>query len=459
MQNQEGLEVKMKNKDKGWFTGFGSVFSFTAEQNMKGKGFKLSSILIGLLVLAVCMAVPIIMAYSQKSDHEESGGDNYNIEENIGDIDEAERMDSIVAVNHAGIDEGVLQNFLALCGYEDVKVEYTDKISGSDYQEFFEYCQEKYERPIGIYIHTEEDALTFSYYIFEGTGVSKDFIDGFAASLQIFYDDIKYLEAGVSEQDIEILNAPSWTSSGSADGEEQEFGVMIAQMIVPAIFSMLLFMMTVMYGQSITKVVMSEKSSKLMEVLLTSVKPYALIAGKIMAMAVIAIAQMAIWIAMGIAGFLIGDKIGTNIYADYQNYITLIIDIIKDSGTGFSIPALLFAVLMTVLGFFMYCVWAGFIASAVDKVDDVSTAMSLFQIPVIAGFLVSYMGSLMELDALITVSEYIPVVSPFVMPADLLMGKASLGGGIVSFLLLAVFTLAMVWLTGKVYKGKIFNRK
>jgi len=114
---------------------------------------------------------------------------------------------------------------------------------------------------------------------------------------------------------------------------------------------------------------------------------------------------------------------------------------------------------MTVLGFFMYCVWAGFIASAVDKVDDVSTAMSLFQIPVILVFLISYMGSIMGLDTLITLSEYIPVVSPFVMPADLLMGKASLVGGIVSFFILAVFTLAMVWITGKVYKGKVFNRK
>lgn len=448
----------MENKDKGWFTGFGSVFSFTAEQNMKGKGFKLSSIVIGLLIMAVCIVIPVIMAYSQKSDYEESGGD-YNINENIGDIDEDERMDSIVAVNAADIEEDVLEGFLTLCGYDDVKIEYTDKILGSDYQEFFEYCREKYERPLGIYMHTEEETLKFSYYIFDGTGVSTDFVGGFAQSLQMFYEDIKYIEVGVSEEDIEILNAPAWTNSGSADGEEQEFGVMIAQMIVPAVFSMLLFMMTVMYGQSITKIVMSEKSSKLMEMLLTSVKPYALIAGKIAAMAVIAIAQMAIWIALGIIGFIIGDKIGTSIYADYQNYITLIIDIIKDSGTGFSVPALLFAVLMTFLGFFMYCVWAGFIASAVDKVDDVSTAMSLFQIPVILGFLISYMGSLMGLDTLITLSEYIPVVSPFVMPADLLMGKASLGGGIVSFLLLAVFTLAMVWITARVYKGKVFNRK
>ncbi len=153
----------MENKDKGWFTGFGSVFSFTAEQNMKGKGFMLSSVIIGLLMLAVGIVIPVIMAFTQKSDHKESDGDNYNIEQNIGDIDESERMDSIVAVNAAGVKEDVLEQFLILCGYQDVKVEYTDKISGEDYQEFFEYCRNKSERPVGIYIHTKDDALTFSF--------------------------------------------------------------------------------------------------------------------------------------------------------------------------------------------------------------------------------------------------------------------------------------------------------
>ena len=42
------------------------------------------------------------MAFSQKSDHEESGDNNYNIEQNIGDVDESERMDSIVELVHAG---------------------------------------------------------------------------------------------------------------------------------------------------------------------------------------------------------------------------------------------------------------------------------------------------------------------------------------------------------------------
>ena len=52
----------------------------------------------------------------------------------------------------------------------------------------------------------------------------------------------------------------------------------------------------------------------------------------------------------------------------------------------------------------------------VDRVDDVSTAMSLFQIPAMAGFMMSYIGSLLESDLLVKISEYIPITSPFIMP-------------------------------------------
>jgi ABC-type Na+ efflux pump permease subunit len=76
-----------------------------------------------------------------------------------------------------------------------------------------------------------------------------------------------------------------------------------------------------------------------------------------------------------------------------------------------------------------------------------------------AGFMISYIGSLMEMDTLIRVSEYVPIVSPFVMPADVLVGKAGFMGGVISFLILLVFTLALILLTGKIYKGKIFNKK
>lgn len=448
----------MENKKKGLFTGFGSVFSFTAEQNMKGKGFKLSSIGIGLAILIVAALVPIVMAVTQKPD--EYADDEYGIEENLGGEDgEEEVMDAIVVLNHGQMEEGMLEGFLALCGYEDVQVEYSDINVENGYKEFAEYCVGNYDRPLGLRVELEEESIAFHYYVFDESNLTTDYVEKFAHSFDLYYGDMKYVGAGMSETEIEVLNMPVWTNVSEADGKEREMGVVLMEMLAPVLVSMLMLMMTVMHGQSVTRVVMSEKSSKLMEVLLTSVKPYGLLAGKIVATAVIAIVQLFIWLVLLVVGFVAGDRIGAQIYPEYQNYVLEIIDLIADSGTGFTAGAVIIALLILIVGFIMYCVWAGFIASVVDKVDDVSTAMSLFQIPVMAGWMISYMGSMLGWKTVMKISDYIPIVSPFVTPANVLIGKTSIVGGLLSLLVLVVFTVGMILITGKVYKGKIFNRK
>lgn len=269
----------MKNKEKGSFFGFTSVFSFTAKQNMKGKGFALSSIGIGILIFAICLAIPVIMAFVQKPDDAES--DDYGIEEDFSEND----LDAIVVLDHYGIDKNLLTDFLQLCGFENTEVEFSDLNVDDAYGDFAKYCTGHYENPIGMSINADEDKIEISYYIFEDTGIGKDFVQNFAEAFKNYYDTNKYIGAGMTETEILLVNTPVWTQVNSTDKDENEMGVVIARAIIPAIFSLLLFMMICVYGQSVTKMVMSEKSSKLVEVLLTSVQPYALIAGKIMAVA------------------------------------------------------------------------------------------------------------------------------------------------------------------------------
>ena len=452
----------MKNKERGMFSGFSSVFSFTAEQNMKAKGFRFSSIGIGLFIFAICAALSVIMAVMQKPDEAgEKEEDKYGIEENLGgNAEEEKRMDTIVVLNNAGLSENILTDFVKLCGYEDMEVVYSDLKINGEYKEFAEYCTGNYKSSIGLQIDVdEENQLTFSYLMFPNTKVSGEFVKGFAQSFELYYNDMKYLEMGIGETEIEILNLPAGITVTETGKDMKETNLTLAQIFIPMVFSLLLFMMTCLYGQSVTKVVMSEKSSKLMEMLLTSVKPYALISGKVLAISVTAIVQMAVWILLGVLGFFAGDVMAQAIYPDYHNILFEIVNMIQKTSTGFSASVVVIAILMTVIGFFMYCVWAGLIASVVDKVDDVSTAMGLFQIPVILGFFISYFGSAAEMNGLIKVSEYVPVVSPFVMPADLLVGKVFMAEGIISLLVLIAFTFVLVLVTGKLYKNKVFHRK
>ena len=64
----------------------------------------------------------------------------------------------------------------------------------------------------------------------------------------------------------------------------------------------------------------------------------------------------------------------------------------------------------------------------------------------------------MDNDKLLTAVHLVPVTSPFILPADIILGKCSIVEGVVSLVILSATTFGLILITGKVYKGKIFNR-
>lgn len=440
----------MQNKKNHLFTGFEKVFRFTTKQNGKGKAVKLTTFLIGAVIALICFAIPVIMAVSQKPDEEEKE-DKYQIEENSGD---ELCMDGIMISGSESL-ETAMEEFLVLCDKKDIEVTMSQE---TETEEFADECTNNYDIPLGLMQKEEEDKLLLQVFYTEEGGLEKEVVESFMTGFCAYYEDVLLQQSGLEEDMVLLLNMSTWTDVEQAGEEAEEEGVFLAKIIVPMIFSLLLYTIAILQGQVLMKVLILEKSSKLMEVLLTSIQPYALIAGKIASVYVVSILQMILWFVLGMAGYLSGCAVGEAIYPEYQNYISLIVDLIQESGTGFHLEALLLAAAVTLIGFFLYCVWAGFIASAVDKVDDLSTVTTLYQIPIILGFMISYMGSAMQTKGLIDICKYLPVTSPFVMPAELLTGNASIVSGVISLLLLVALTLVLLLLTGKVYKNKLFKR-
>ena len=99
-----------------------------------------------------------------------------------------------------------------------------------------------------------------------------------------------------------------------------------------------------------------------------------------------------------------------------------------------------------------YCVIAGFFGSFLRKTEDVASVMSVYTILVVAGFMVSYMGTLLEKKAIISVGRYVPICSPFMLPADILVGNMKLWESLLSLGILVLSTIIMIVATGKVYE-------
>ena len=148
-------------KKKGMFTGFFTIFSFTAKQSMKGKGFKTAGILIGLFVFLLFFAVPVIMANVQKSDSET---DDYGMEEKpLEDYEPEEIPDAFLVLDTGTFDTSLFEEFTKLWGEGVFAVEYSDmQITDENYGRLFEEYKETYKRPVALKAERKKGELVFT---------------------------------------------------------------------------------------------------------------------------------------------------------------------------------------------------------------------------------------------------------------------------------------------------------
>jgi ABC-type Na+ efflux pump permease subunit len=215
--------------------------------------------------------------------------------------------------------------------------------------------------------------------------------------------------------------------------------------------------MLLLYGQNISKSVSTEKTSKLMEMLLTSVHPYALITGKVLAITSMALGQFVLWIIAAFAGLYGGNAVAHGIYPDYQNSAITIINFLKNNigETALSLSAIVLAIIFFCMSFLFYSVIAAVAGCMVSKPEDVASTQAVFQFPVIISWLVSYFTPLAGKVGMQKVLRYIPFTSPFSVPVDMITGNIGLIEGIISLILLLVFSLFLIMLAGRIYKGLV----
>jgi len=436
----------MKNRG-GLFDGWKQVFKFTANQNMKGTGFKVSTIGIALLMFALLIAINCIMANSQLKESKKD-------KDAVMDLEDT----TIEAIYYSSKDEQskeVIENVIESIK-EDVDIEFVvneneDKVLNS-------------KGDLVMVSYMDENVLKLEFNIGEESSVEEDDVKTFAAQFAAIIDNMRYSMVGLSQVQIAMVNASEYVYTQVVDvdkvNEEVDEGLMIAQMVVPMIYTMVFYFMVLMYAQSIQKLIVTEKTSKLMETLLTSVKPYAVIMGKVLAMAVIGIGQTLLWVLGGVLGYIVGDKIALQIYPEYENYIGMVIDLMQtDSEIAFAPVGIILAIIAMVLGYFVYCLLGGLSGAVVNKIEDMSGAQMFFMIPTMIGFFAAYLGPLMiESDALNTVFRLVPIISPFMLPAELIIGKALMWEGLCSIGILLATCFGLVIFIGKIYKNRVFNR-
>ena len=213
-------------------------------------------------------------------------------------------------------------------------------------------------------------------------------------------------------------------------------GSFLAEYLKAVMLSMLLYMLILLYGQALMRGVMEEKNGKIAEVVLSSVRPFEWMFGKIVGISSVGLLQYVIWFALGAGLYL----------ANPLNFV---------SKAGSSMVKPLEMVLMVVyflLGFFLY---AAFYA-ALGSICSSETETQNFQMPVVL-CLVMPMFILPVLvqnpDAgWIVVLSMIPLFTPTLMIVRASLVSVPLWQILLSMLTLAAGVVAMAYIGGKIYR-------
>ena len=276
--------------------------------------------------------------------------------------------------------------------------------------------------------------------------------------LNDFGIDINKINASRIQSDIKMYNFSGEESSKLINGLKIGVG---------AIAGYFLMMFVMIYGTSVMRSVIEEKTSRIIEVIVSSVKPFQLMLGKIIGNASAGLLQFFIWgILIFILGTLATSLLGINM-AEMQtaNLSAEQLEAAKNVAGGDKMQVLIQEVLRLPLlklfvlfifyflgGYMLYSSLFAAVGAAVDNETDTQQFMLPIMLPLILGVYVGFATVINDPHGPISVAfSHIPLTSPIVMLMRVPFGVTWTELAISMSLLLITFTF-MVWLAAKIYR-------
>ena len=235
----------------------------------------------------------------------------------------------------------------------------------------------------------------------------------------------------------------------------------------------IIYMFVFIYGTMVMRGVMEEKSNRIVEVIISSVKPFQLLFGKIVGIGLVGLTQIAIWIILGTAitsGVVAFSGQGSHAAAQTQNIMSSpqmeqlansspeaqnkVLEIIGMIG-NLNIPLIVFALFFYfICGFILYASLMGAIGSAVDSDEDAQQMMLPVTMPLIFSIIILFAVAKNPEGPLAFWASMIPLTSPVTMMVRIPFG-IPVWQIILSMTILLSTILGTIWVAGKIYRTGI----
>ena len=247
----------------------------------------------------------------------------------------------------------------------------------------------------------------------------------------------------------------TFENNGTGNEEEMEITSAGINYILGIVLGMLLYMVIIIYGQMVLTSVVEEKSSRVLDVMVTSCSPFELMMGKILGIATVALTQIAIWAVLVIAAskFLIPALFSADIAATSDMMLQGVMGTLGD--TGYITMLFTYLALFILGGFLLYASLYAAAGSAVDSVQDGQQFNTIIMMPIILAMIVM-MSVFNDPNSPIAFwASMIPFTSPVVMIARIPFGIPT-WEIVVSLVVLYLSFVLTTWLSAKIYRIGIF---
>ena len=386
-----------------------TVMKFTIKDMVKRKSFIISTLII-LILIVVGFNVPNVI----KSIKGDNTGDKFLI------------------VDNKNVFEGTLENL------KQMNLEYEFEITNADLK--FEDIKQKIENEEikgAIIINPENEKIKISYIV-ENITMMEQVPEECVNSLTSLYSNLQISKLGLTEEQLQSIT-PNFDFSLEQTEEQSASGNVFVMMMMSIVLFYAIYFCAYQVSSSIT----TEKTSKIMETLVTSTSPRTIILGKTIGIGVVGLAQMIVIVATAL--------ISAKAFLEPE-----LLENVLDMSNITSYLGIMTAIYF-ILGYLAYALLYALTGSTVSKPEEIQSANTPVALLAVIGFYLSYFTMMNPTSDLNLFASLFPISSPFCMPFRIMMGLASIRDVALSIAILIVTIIVISYIAIKIYSNAILN--
>lgn len=397
-----------------------TVIKFTFLSNFRMKSFKVMTLILAILV-TVGINLPTIIDKFSSNEPDRIGVFDTNQEytQKLSEFygsQENPRM-TIVPLSDTGSQEGndALGREMMSSGEIKGYIEFADEIVGG----------------FPKVIYKSENAMDSSVMSELRLGLQNVKTDQILKDIS--KEQLAIIQAPISIDSVQMKTGDDTAGSGRTKQE------MVTAFILVYAMLFMIYMSVISYGNSIAVSITQEKSSRVMELLITSSSPVKQMFGKIFGVCLLGLLQIGVIIVVALLNLLLPTNQG-------------MIQELNLQITDLPIDLFIYFFIFYLGGFFLYAMIAAGIGSVVSRIEDVGQAIMPMLFLVMGGFFIAMFGLQTPNSTFITAMSFVPFFSPMIMFLRLGLSDPPMWEAIVSIIILFGSIIVLGWLAAKIYR-------